>query len=162
MTACGLRQSENTRLITKIIFTTNNSTNSVIFYETFRSLLQLEDVKKRLKNPKFSLFTPRRHVKGTEAQILSFLNSALHGNEWLTSRPDRFTLKDHRNPLNERLGGPQSQLGRSGEERNMLPLPGIELRTVQPIVCCHICNCSYENVILKLLREISCSRCRSG
>jgi len=72
-----------------------------------------------LKKTKFSLFTPRRNVKGTEAEILSILNTALHGNEWLTSRSDRFTLKEHRNPLNGRLGGPQSRLGRSGEERNV-------------------------------------------
>jgi len=53
MTACGLRQSENTRLITKTIFTTKNSTNSAIFYETFRSFSQLEDVKKCEKSQSF-------------------------------------------------------------------------------------------------------------
>jgi hypothetical protein len=29
-------------------------------------------------------------------------------------------------PLDRRLGGPQSRSGRCGEEKNLLPLPGIE------------------------------------
>jgi hypothetical protein len=34
-------------------------------------------------------------------------------------------------PLNRRLGGPQSRLERRGEEKNLLPLPGIKPRAVQ-------------------------------
>jgi hypothetical protein len=30
------------------------------------------------------------------------------------------------------MGGPQSRCGRLGEEKNLLPLPGFEPRTVQP------------------------------
>jgi hypothetical protein len=33
-------------------------------------------------------------------------------------------------PLNRRLGGPQS---RAGEEKNIQPLPGLELRIIQPV-----------------------------
>jgi len=36
-------------------------------------------------------------------------------------------------PLNRRLGGPQSQCGCDGEERNSQPLPGHELPIIQPI-----------------------------
>jgi len=39
----------------------------------------------------------------------------------------------HQHPFNERLGGPQSQSERSGEEKNLIPLPGFELLIVQPI-----------------------------
>jgi hypothetical protein len=34
---------------------------------------------------------------------------------------------------NRRTGGLQSWSGYFGEEKNLLPLPGFELRTVQPI-----------------------------
>jgi hypothetical protein len=37
------------------------------------------------------------------------LTSALHGDEWLASRPGRFSSL---HPLNRRLGGPQSRSGR--------------------------------------------------
>lgn len=37
-------------------------------------------------------------------------------------------------PLNTRLCNPHSQSGHSGEERNLLPLPGIEPQIVQPVV----------------------------
>jgi hypothetical protein len=36
--------------------------------------------------------------------------------------------KEPQVPLDRRLGGPQSQFGRCGEERNLLPLLGIEPR----------------------------------
>jgi len=39
----------------------------------------------------------------------------------------------HQYPFNERLGGSQSQSGRSREEKNLIPLPGFELLIVQPI-----------------------------
>jgi hypothetical protein len=37
-----------------------------------------------------------------------------------------------RYPLGRRLGGPQSQSGRCGEKKNLLLLPGIELRFFSP------------------------------
>jgi hypothetical protein len=55
--------------------------------------------------------------------------SALGGGEWSASRPGRFP----RYPLDRRLGGPQSRSGRCGEEKNLLPLPGIELRPPSPL-----------------------------
>jgi hypothetical protein len=36
-------------------------------------------------------------------------------------------------PLNRRLGGLQSRSGRSGEEKNSQPLPGLELPIIQPV-----------------------------
>jgi hypothetical protein len=42
-------------------------------------------------------------------------------------------LSETRNSLNRRLGGHQSRSGRFEEEKNCLPLPGIEPRIVQPV-----------------------------
>jgi hypothetical protein len=36
-------------------------------------------------------------------------------------------------PLDMRLGGPQSQSGRGGEEDNSQPLPGLEPQIIQPV-----------------------------
>jgi len=64
----------------------------------------------------------------------AFLNSALDGDEWLTSRSGRFTLsKEPKNPLNRKLGGPQSRSGRFKVEINFFPSPGFEPGTVQPV-----------------------------
>jgi len=40
--------------------------------------------------------------------------------------------KDPRFPLDRRLDGPQSQFGRGGEEKNSLPLLGIEPQPSSP------------------------------
>ena len=63
------------------------------------------------------------------------LTSALDGEEWSTSHPDRFTSrKEPWYPLNRRLSGPQGRFGRFGEEKIILHLLGFETRTVQPVV----------------------------
>jgi hypothetical protein len=36
-------------------------------------------------------------------------------------------------PLNTKLGGPQKRFGNFTEEKNLLPLPGFETRTVKPV-----------------------------
>lgn len=41
--------------------------------------------------------------------------------------------KEPRYHLNRELCGVQNRFGRSGEERNVLVLPGFELRIVQPV-----------------------------
>jgi hypothetical protein len=101
---------------------------------------------KMWKQPNFCLFTPWRHVKGVEAQLHSFLNSSLHGNGLLISRPGRFALgkEPPPYPLNKRLGGTHSRSGRFAEEKNLLPLQGIETPAVQQTVCFQICNCSQK------------------
>ena len=59
------------------------------------------------------------------------LTSALDGGAWLTPRPGRFTPgKDIRYALYQRLGGPQ---GRPRRVRKVSPLPGCDLRIVQPV-----------------------------
>jgi hypothetical protein len=75
---------------------------------------------------------------GMDIQLHTFLTSALDGGEWSVSRPDRFTKGNNRRyPLDRRLGGPQSQAGRGGEEKNSQPLPGIEIRFLLiEIYCC--------------------------
>jgi len=59
------------------------------------------------------------------------LTSALEGGEGSASSPGR-TLppRKTRYPLYKRLGGPQ---GRSGQVRKILPPPGFDPRTVQPV-----------------------------
>jgi hypothetical protein len=65
---------------------------------------------------------------GVEVQLHTFLTSVLDGGEWSNSRPGRF-IPGRKNPrylLDRRLGGPQSWCGRSGEEKNSQPPPGIK------------------------------------
>lgn len=38
-----------------------------------------------------------------------------------------------RHPVSKLMGGPHSQYGHFGEEKNLLPLPGIQSRIIQPI-----------------------------
>ena len=38
-----------------------------------------------------------------------------------------------RHPVSKSLGGPHSQSGHFGEEKNLLPLPGIQSQIIQPI-----------------------------
>jgi hypothetical protein len=59
--------------------------------------------------------------------------SELDEGEWLTTHPCLFSLGKTRYLLKRRLGGPQNQSGRFGEEKYRLPLPGFEPRTVQPV-----------------------------
>jgi len=59
------------------------------------------------------------------------LTSALEGGEGSLSRPGRILPPGKtRYPLYRRLGGPQ---GRSGQVRKILPPPGFDPRTVQPV-----------------------------
>jgi hypothetical protein len=53
-----------------------------------------------------------------DVQTHIFLTSALAGGEWSASRSGG---KSPRYPLDRRLGGPQSQSGRRGEEKNLDP-----------------------------------------
>jgi len=65
--------------------------------------------------------------------IIPFLKWGLDGSKWLTSCPGRFApVKEPQHPLNTRLGGPQSQSGYFGDSKNLMPLTGFELQTIQP------------------------------
>jgi hypothetical protein len=57
-----------------------------------------------------------------------FLTSALDTGEWSASRPSHFTPRGNspQYPLVRRLGGPKSWCGHCEEEKNLLPLLGIE------------------------------------
>jgi hypothetical protein len=62
------------------------------------------------------------------------LTSAIDGGEWSASRPSRFTpRKRASDPLDRRLGGPQSQSERGSEEKNSQPLPALEPPIIQPV-----------------------------
>ena len=68
----------------------------------------------------------RRHTKGVEVKLYSFLTSALDGEDWSTSRPGRFIPSEEPlYPLNRGLDGPQSWSGRFGIEKCVLPFARI-------------------------------------
>jgi hypothetical protein len=58
-----------------------------------------------------------------DVQIHVFLTSALVEGEWSASRPGRFATGERapRYTLGSKLGGPQSQSGRHGEEKILDP-----------------------------------------
>jgi len=70
-----------------------------------------------------------------EVYLRAFLISAPDGDEWSASHPDRFTPRKRApgTPLDRRMGGPQSQSGRGGEEKNFHPLTRLELPIIQPL-----------------------------
>lgn len=72
-------------------------------------------------------------LRVAEVLLQSFLNSALDGGQWSTSRPDTFIDK-HIAPLNIRLAGTHKHPGRLGEGKHLLPLQGIESQIFEPIV----------------------------
>ena len=74
-----------------------------------------------------------RVYEGIEEWLYSFLTSALDEAEWSASLPGSYTSlrKSHRCSLNRRVGGPRSRSGRSFENKNLFPLPGIELRLLR-------------------------------
>jgi hypothetical protein len=56
--------------------------------------------------------------------------------KWVVSfTPGRFIPqgKSPWYPFDRKLGGPQSQSGRGGEEKNSQPQPGLELRIIQAV-----------------------------
>jgi hypothetical protein len=68
---------------------------------------------------------------GEEVYFYAFLTSALHGGEWSASRYPQG--KSCRYTLDRRLGGPQSRSGHGVEEKDSLPLPGLEPPIIQPV-----------------------------
>jgi hypothetical protein len=66
---------------------------------------------------KLSLSKPRRHTRGLEVQIHSFLTSELDESEWLASRPSRFTSGIQRI---EGWVGPRAGLGVLGKGKPLI------------------------------------------
>jgi hypothetical protein len=64
------------------------------------------------------------------------LTSAVDGGEWSASHPGRFITRERTpfNPLDRRLGGPQSRSEHGGDEKS--PSPRRELYPRTPIVVC--------------------------
>jgi hypothetical protein len=70
---------------------------------------------------------------GVEVQLHTLLTSALDEGEWSALRPCRFTREESpQYPLHRRLAGPQSQSGRGGEVKKILPLPLLAVQTCRP------------------------------
>jgi hypothetical protein len=69
-------------------------------------------------------------VSGCGGIAPHFSTSTVDEGDWSASRFGRFTPqeKSPRYPLDRRLGGPRSRTGSYGEEKNLLPLLGIEPR----------------------------------
>jgi hypothetical protein len=77
------------------------------------------------------LSSPRRYA-GSVSIAPPFLTSVLDD-------LDRFNPeKQPQYPLNMRLSGPQKRSGIIGEEKNLLPMPVFEIRTVKPAPWPHI------------------------
>jgi hypothetical protein len=49
------------------------------------------------------------------------VTSALEGGDWSASRPDRFNHEEKPHYTFDRLRGPQSRIGRCGEEKILMP-----------------------------------------
>jgi hypothetical protein len=58
-------------------------------------------------------------------------------------------------PLDRRLGGPQSQSGHSGEEKNSQPLLGLEPLIIQPIAQCCTTELSWLPKVKGMYQEIN-------
>jgi hypothetical protein len=64
---------------------------------------------------------------GMVVQVHAYTTSALDGGEWLASFPSHFTLGERIPSLHYlSLGESHSQSECCGEEKNLLPLPGIK------------------------------------
>jgi len=74
----------------------------------------------------------RKHARGVEVYLHSFLTSALYRDQWSTSRPSRFIpVKEPQSSLNTLMGWSHRQSGRFGGEINVLPSPGSKPRINQ-------------------------------
>ena len=81
-----------------------------------------------VKKVKLSLFTHTKAYRRCRATAPLILNLGTTW-RWSTSSPCRLTpRKEPRYPPKKWLGGPQSRSGRCGEQKNILPLPGLEPR----------------------------------
>ena len=69
----------------------------------------------------YSLSKYWRHIGWAEVELHSFLTSGPNGGELSTTGSGRFTpAKEHRYPLNRRLGGPQSWLNALEKRKTLL------------------------------------------
>jgi len=80
---------------------------------------------------KFTLEQAMKAQKGSKVIGLLFITLALHGGEWPTPRPGRFTPGKTPYPLYRRLGGHQ---GSSGWVRKILLPPAFHPGTVIYII----------------------------
>ena len=107
--------------------------------------------------------------KGSRGIAVPTLNNL--GASWMwvvkaTLRPF-YPRKHPRHPLYRRLSGPQSRFGRVWKSENLLPTPGFEPRTVQPVasrytdyaipLCHHSPSSAQRNVWLSKMDEWNCN-----
>jgi hypothetical protein len=83
---------------------------------------------------KVSLSMPVRHI-GKQRYIAQRILNVGCRYRYVVSRTPRppYLRKEPWCQLNRELGGTHSQSRRLGEEKNALPLPGFDLRIVQPV-----------------------------
>ena len=69
-------------------------------------------------------------IWSVEVQLHPLLILAVDGGKWLSSHTRHFIpqRKSPQNPLNMGLGGPYSHSVYFGEEKNLVPLPGLNPR----------------------------------
>jgi hypothetical protein len=88
-------------------------------------------------------------MKTSGGMAAPFLTSALDGGEWLATCFSRFSPGERALTPDRRLGGPQRRSGRC-EEKNLLPLPGIQPRSPARIQSLYRLSFTSELVIHEL------------
>ena len=105
---------------------------ATVYYGESLPLLKNHQVS-TVSEEKFFLSTPWGHRRKVQLQIQSFLPLVLDRSDWSTC-PSHFTSGQRPlNTLNRRLDRPHNQPGWSGEETNLLLLPGFEPWIIQPV-----------------------------
>jgi hypothetical protein len=106
------------------------------------------------RTSKFIPVTKWRH-RGLEWQHHSSQPRRSIWDEWSTARPGRpIPGKETGYPLKRRLGRPQSQAGRIGEDNNLLSLTRFEVRTFQPLSQ-SLYRLTYHPVVKRIIHYIS-------
>ena len=97
------------------------------------------------------LCASRTAHRGSKAIALLFLDHGTRRGEGSASRPGRSLPPGKtRYPLYRRLGGPH---GRSGQVRNISPLPGFDHRTVQPVASCYTDYATRSTISTRISRQ---------
>jgi hypothetical protein len=88
---------------------------------------------------------------GVEVYLQTFLNSTLDGGDGQPYAPAALPSgKSPRYPWNRRLGGPQSQFGRGGEDKNSKPPAGMEPQSSKSVASHYI----IRNLIIYIILPV--------
>lgn len=92
--------------------------------------------------------------RGIQVWLYSCLPSVLDGGGWSAQSPGHFTQwTEPQYPLQRRLDGPQAQSGRVRRKEIILPQPGFEPQTIQPIGS-HYIDCAIPLLLIVIMTSI--------